>query len=144
MTGPDPWHLAEYHARELAKAMAAWPDMMRFQITIVPHAADQHLLWVQMPNPEGEVGRVNELIEAHRSALERFAAVADPDDASEEERQAADHAETAAFDELLKITCETTAARERKADYIVEHLGKNRFSLELDVDQLETLLGSLI
>lgn len=91
-----------------------------------------------------EIENFNACIDAHRSALTRFAAVADPADASEEERQAADDAETTALNELLKFPCVTTEAKRRKTEYIVEHLGRNRFSLELDIDQLETLLESLI
>ncbi|MGY5803365.1 hypothetical protein ACXHMN_18710 [Rhizobium sp. LEGMi12c] len=76
--------------------------------------------------------------------LAEFAAVADPADALEEETRAAEDAEAAAFNELLKFPCQTRAAKARKAKYIVEHLGRNRFNLELDVSQLEILLESLI
>jgi len=51
----EPWMGAEYHARELAKTMAQWPDCMRFQITIVPHQPEQPLFWLAMPNPAIEV-----------------------------------------------------------------------------------------
>ncbi len=141
---PDPWHPAEHHARELARAMAAWPDCMRFEVTVKPHDADQRLFWYLAPDPVQELENLSGCIEAHRAALAEFTAVAAPADAPEEETQAADDAEAAAFEELLKFPCQTKEAKARKAEYIVGHLGRNRFSLELDIDQLETLLHSLI
>ncbi|NTI62139.1 hypothetical protein G6L85_11550 [Agrobacterium rhizogenes] len=58
-----------------------------------------------------EIENFNACIDAHRSALTRFAVVADPVDASEEERQAADDAETAAFKlNMSSITLGRTAS----------------------------------
>ncbi len=91
-----------------------------------------------------EIENLNACIDAHCSTLTRFAVFADRADASEEETPAADDAETAAFNELLKFPCVTAVAKTRKAQYLVDHLGKNRFSLDLDIDQLATLLDSLI
>ncbi|WP_412063770.1 hypothetical protein [Rhizobium sp. SYY.PMSO] len=98
----------------------------------------------KLPAPVQELENLNDCIEAHRAALAAFAAVADPADAPEEETQAADDAETAAFNELLKFPCQTKEAKARKTEYVVERLGRNRFSLELDIDQFETRLQSPI
>jgi hypothetical protein len=96
------------------------------------------------PDSIQEIKALNARIDAHLSALARFAVVADLADAYEEETNVADDAEAGAFNELLKFPCQTKPAKTRKAEYIMEHLGKNRVTLELDVDQLKTLLKSLI
>ncbi|OBZ96726.1 hypothetical protein ADU59_03000 [Pararhizobium polonicum] len=140
----EPWKDAEHHARGLAKAMATWPDCMRFQITIVPHQPEQPLFWLSMPAPEIEVGQLDEAIKAHREAFRVTDTM--PEELEEcDEGQRAFEAEDSTFAALLHFNCRTGATKARKVEYLLAHIRKrNRFDLELNADQLETLLDSLI
>lgn len=52
--------------RELAQAMAEWPDFTRFQVTVYPHDAGQRLFWYSAPDHVVELENLNGCIEAHR------------------------------------------------------------------------------
>lgn len=135
----DPWQRAEHHARELAKAMAPWPESMRFSVTIHPHDAEQRLFWLSAPLPADEAAALSACIDVHRAALKAFADVTETEG---ESYAAADEAESQAFTNILAFRCRWTESKETKARYLLGLL-RQPCAAQLDADQLEVLLESL-
>lgn len=136
----DPWAGAEFHARMLAKAMASWPESMRFSVTIHPHDAEQRLFWLSAPLPADETAALSACIDVHRAALKAFADVTETEG---ESYAAADEAESQAFANVLAFRCRWTESKEMKVRYLLGLL-RQPCAPQLDADQLESLLTSVI
>lgn len=148
----EPWRAPEHHARELAKAMAEWPEHMRFMITVTPHSADQHLSWLAMPNPNPveELRQVVELYDRYEQAEKEFADGLDDDQERTPDELAiyeawGDEVNQRlgdALHDLLGFRCHYSSTNKAKAEFLLGIYRRDQTLLQFD--QVETLLESMI
>jgi|GEM_PF-4146780 hypothetical protein len=140
--------LLSYALDAMSSARDREINAIQFAVKQIAHQVDEadaivddarRIEAVTSQDPWDEMAQLEALIRAHEISLEESIAASD---GSDEENTDAYTKETAAFDAVLRMECRGRVTRIRKVDYVLAHLNRNTYDIELEHYQLKELLES--